>query len=310
MLQNLSKSILETVAYYDVLSYPMTSFEIWKYLLTRNSSVDANGGEIRLSDVVKELEGSDLKKYIGQYHGFYFLKGRNELADERIKRNKISEEKFMIIRRVTNALRFVPFVRMVAVTGRVAMKNAKRKSDLDLLIVIEEGKIFTGRLLVTGLVHLIGKRRYGNKIKDRICLNHFITTGSREIMLKDLFSSSEYSFMLPMFGQEEYDRFRKDNSWIRDYHCNYQPSGIANLKIIDDSWLSSFPRKIGEKILSAGTIEEKLGDWQKRRIENDPRTHQEGGMTVADSKALIFLPHPQGPRIFEIFKDRIGKLLD
>jgi len=306
----LSKSILETVAYYDVLSYPMTSFEIWKYLLTRNDIADGDDSEIVLSDIVRELNEDELKKHIGQHHGFYFLKGRNELADERIKRNKISEEKIRIIEKVVKALRFVPFVRMVAVTGRVAMKNAKKKSDLDLLIVIEEGKIFTGRLLATGLVHLIGKRRYRNKIKDRICLNHFITTGSREIMLKDLFSSSEYFFMLPIFGQEEYDKFRKDNSWIKGYHSNYQLSGIMNLKMIDDSWLSSFLKGIGEGILSVGIIEEKLGDWQKKRIENDPRTHQEGGMTVADSKALIFLPHPQGPRIFGIFKDRIDKLLD
>jgi len=306
----LSKFILETVAYYDVLSYPMTSFEIWKYLLTRNDIADGDGSEIALSDIVRELEEDEMKKHIGQHHGFYFLKGRNELADERIKRNKISEEKFRIIEKVVKALRFVPFVRMAAVTGRVAMKNAKRKSDLDLLIVIEEGKIFTGRLLVTGLVHLIGKRRYQNKIKDRICLNHFITTGSREIMLKDLFSSSEYFFMLPMFGRDEFEKFGEDNSWIKGYHPNYHPSWIANLKMVDDSWLSSFLRGIGESILSVGIIEKRLGDWQKRRIESDPRTHQEGGMTVANSKALIFLPHPHGPRIFGIFKDRIGKLLD
>lgn len=309
-MQELSGYILKTIAYYDVLSYPMTSFEIWKYLLVKNDAPRGSDEGINLSQIVEALEDDELKKHIDRHHGFYFLKGRSELADERIKRNKVSEEKFRIIERVVKALRFVPFVRMVAVTGRVAMKNAKKKSDLDLLIVIEEGKIFTGRLLVTGLVHLMGKRRYGRRIKDRICLNHFITTASREIMLKDIFSSSEYFFMLPMFGREEFERFREDNSWIKEYHPNYQTSGIMNLKMIDDSRLSSFSRRIGENLFSARIIEEKLGDWQRRRIENDPRTHQEGGMTVADEKALIFLPHPQGPRIFAIFKERIEKLLD
>src|SRR3990172_2665738 len=191
----LSKHILTTITYYDVLDYPLTSFEIWKYLTTHNSQPTIlNPPPCSLADIVKGLEDESLKKFIEEYRGFSFLKGRKGLVEQRIKRGKLAEEKYKILLGVAKILRFAPYVRMIAVTGRMAMKNTEEKSDLDLLVVLKHGKIFTGRTLVPLLVHLLGKRRHKGKITDRVCLNYFITTRSLEISLKDLYSSSEYYF--------------------------------------------------------------------------------------------------------------------
>jgi hypothetical protein len=301
MSSNLTKNILSTIVYYDILDYPLTSFEIWKYLIS-------NQEETEFLDIIKELESDELKKYTEEYCGYYFLKGRRELAEQRIERNKISERKFGLVRRMVWALRFVPFVRMVAVTGRMAMKNADKKSDLDLLVVLRSGKIFTGRTLVTFLVHIVGMRRYADKIVDRICLNYFVTDRSLEIELKDVFSSSEYSFMLPLFGRRVFEKFQRENRWIKDYKSNYRPDELSNLKTIPDSDTARFIRKWGEKLTSFDFVEKKLKKWEVARIRRNPKTLRPGSMIVASDVALVFLPEPQGPEVFENFKSRLAEL--
>jgi hypothetical protein len=303
MINDLSQNILSTIIYYDILDYPMTSFEIWKYLIAQN-----NDKEIKLVDIIEELENEEIKKYVEKYHGFYFLKNRERLVAQRIERNKISQEKFKIINRAVFWLKFTPFLKMIGITGRMAMKNAETKSDLDFLVILKSGKIFTGRLFFTLITQLLGLRRHGRKITNRICLNYFIADESSEIISKDLYSSSEYYFMLPVFGREVFKNFQKRNSWITGYKPNYSLNSADNLKLISDSPMAKIIRKIGEAVFSFNFIEDYLRKWQMERIVNDPRTHQKGSAVMAGDEALVFLPVPQGPEIYEKFQKKIEEM--
>ena len=325
MADSLPKNILSTIIYYDVLDYPLTSFEIWKYLIIHNvepayrtgrRETQNDDNKCSLADIIKELENEEVKKYIEEYRGFYFLKGRIDLVEQRIKRNKISASKLKRLRRAVWLLRFVPYVRMIAVTGTLAMKNAEKPSDWDLLIVLEKGKIWTGRTLVTAAVQLIGKRRYGEKIKNRICLNYFITTSSLEIRTKDLFSANEYYFLFSLFDSGSYyNKFQLKNSWIRDFKPNYQLNEVISPKTLRDSGISLIIRNILEKILNlpAGRqgfdfLENYLRKWEKGKIERNPKTQKVGSFIEATDEALIFLPEPQGPKVFEEFKRKLADL--
>lgn len=315
MLSPLSKNIISTICYYDILDYPLTSFEIWKNLINSHQSL-ANGQQMReegdkasISEVINELDNEEIRKYIEEYRGFYFLKGRSYLVEQRIKRNKISAAKLKRLRRAVWLLRFVPYVRMIAATGTLAMKNAEKPSDWDLLIVLEKGKIWTGRTLVTAVAQFLGKRRYGDKIKDRICLNHFITTETLEIRSKDLFSANEYYFLFPLFDSGTfYNKFQLRNSWIKDFKPNYQLSETASPKTFKDSGISRFIRTLGEKILNFELLENYLRKWEKEKIERNPKTHLGGSIISASDEALIFLPEPQGPKVFEEFKVKLAEL--
>lgn len=320
----LSQKIITTLAYYDAMDYPMTPFEIWKYLISDQETTGSKQERerVQLLDIIKGLESEEVKKHIDQYHGYYFLKGRPELVEKRLENNKIAEVKLKKTRRVVWLLRFVPFVRMVAVTGTMAMKNSQRKSDLDLLIVLRHGYIFTGRTLVTLTVHLLGRRRYGKKITDRICLNFFTTDQSLKTDLREIFvaenrsdmeaivhfCASEHFFILPLFDRQNFEKFQKENSWIKNYLENFQPELISNSKKIPDSFISGIIRSLGEYIFSFNFIENWLKSWQIERIMKDPRTHMSGAMVMADDNALIFLPKPQGPEVFEKFQEKLSEL--
>lgn len=305
----LHKYILATVVYYDGFSYPLTAFEIWKYLIRINYSSDFdNSVKFELGQVVGALQSEVFSKYLENCNGFYFLKGRNEIVGTRIKNQKISAGKFGRLFRVAYWLRFIPFVRMIGVTGGLAMKNAHSKSDWDLLIVTAGGHIWTGRTLVTLFAHLIGKRRYGKKIINRVCLNYFVTDSSLEVLTKDLFSASEYMFMIPLFGQDTYHRFQIKNQWIKNLKPNYDLQEIPQMNVIGDDFFSKKVRSIGEFLLKGSLIEEFLKRIEKQRISNNPKTHQEGSLVYAENDALVFLPVPHGPVIFEKFKEKIEHL--
>jgi hypothetical protein len=309
MADNLHKNILATVVYYDVMDYPLTSFEVWKYLIANNAANgQANERECSLAEVMDKLESEETQKYIEEYQGFYFLKNRKNLVGQRLERNKISETKYKIILRAARFLKFIPHIRMIAATGRVAMKNAEEKSDLDVLIVFEKGHIFTGRFLTFALLNIMGIRRNDKKIKNRICLNNFLSTAF-SVSTKDLFSSHAYVFMLPVFGFESYKKFIENNIWIKNCRPNFK-NEVPPVEEIKDSDFAKIIRKILEKIFSFEFIERSLKKIQIAKIEANPKTQKKGGVIIYSDDELAFWPdfEKQGPAIYENFKNKLAAL--
>ncbi|MCX6767086.1 MAG: hypothetical protein NT170_04935 [Candidatus Moranbacteria bacterium] len=317
----LPKNILSTIIYYDILNFPLTSFEIWKYLIAEMEIRSPSGRSNlqTLGEIVEALEGDNLKSRIEEFRGFYFLrkqknsvflKGRQDLVERRIQCDKNSAVKFEIAGRAAWWLRFVPFLRMIAVTGTLAMKNCEKDSDIDFFVVLEKGRIFTGRLLVTVMVQLLGKRRYGKKIKNRICLNYFITTDSLEIERQDLFAANEYSFIYPLFGHDVFQKFCETNAgWMKKIKPNWQ---VPNLKparyFIEHGKASSAIQKILENLINF-LWGDRIEAWQRRRqiarIKRNPLTQKAGAYVEYSDKNLIFLPVPQGGRIEEEWQRRL-----
>jgi len=308
MQSQLTKSILQTVIYYDILNFPLTSFEIWKYLIAEKSC--------SLGEVVEALEDKKLEKHIEEFRGFYFLRGRKKLVSGRLQNDKNSIAKFKIAEKVAWWLRFVPFVRIVAATGTLAMKNCEKNSDIDFFVVLEKKRIFTGRLLVTLVVHLLGRRRYEDKVTNRICLNYFITTGNLEIQRKDLFAANEYSFIYPLFaclpdyakhygwGFDIYKKFGGVNiGWIKKYKPNFGYDDLKPAKyFVEHSWFSRFVQNTKESLINlfwGDRIELWLKKKQIEKIKRNPLTYKKGGYVEYTDQNLIFLPEPQGPRIEE-----------
>lgn len=309
MSDKLNKNILATIIYYDGLNYPLTGFEVWKYLIRTDYYVAKNDIlNITLAQVVLSLHDKNLNKYIEHLNGFYFLKGRKEIVEKRIVNNKISVRKIKKLEKIVWWLRMIPFVRMIGITGALAMKNAKASSDWDLFVVLKYGKIWTGRTLVTFFLHIIKKRRYGKNIMDRVCLNFFVTDQSLEVITKDLFSANEYMFLFPLYGTDVYTKFQIKNQWIRNMKPSYGLNEILPPKMIKDCYVSLGIRKIGEMIFSPNWIEYILKKIEKRHIMANPKTHQEGSLIYANDDALVFLPNPHGPLEFEKFKTKIEEL--
>jgi hypothetical protein len=305
-MEALERNILATLCYFNELNYPLSAFEIWQHLLVE----DYSGKEkINFYSVLVALDGACVRQHVEEYRGFYFLSGRRKLVGSRIGRNKISVGKIKRLCRTISFFRCLPFVRMVAVTGRLAMKNAQRRSDWDVLVVIKSGRIWIGRTLATLGVWLMGKWRTDKKTTDKICLNYFITEQSLEIGTKDLFSANEYSLAFPLLGWETWRSFFEANQWITKFFPQRSKPEIPPRGLVSNSKFFSWAQLVGEKIFDWDGLEGWLRKIEKDKIRNNPKTHLEGSFIEATDRALIFLPVPQGPRVFERFKKSWQKII-
>lgn len=304
MSYRLSKDILATVTYYDVLDFPLTPFEIWKHLIARERDESAEG-RCRLGAVIAALEESVLRERLQRKNGFFFLLGRSGLVGRRIRAEKVSVAKLKRMRRLIRVLAFVPYLRMIGATGSLAMKNGAGESDWDMLVVLKDGRIWTGRTILTGFLHLIRRRRHGARVRDRACLNYFITDGHLEVGTRDLFSAHEYRFLLPLLNFPLFQIFELKNRWMRDFKPNFSLSVLPSRWSLPENPLATSFRGVTEAALDQLDLEAWLARWQKEKIRRNPKTNLEGSLIEASDEALIFLPSPRGPRVFEKFKERL-----
>ena len=307
MNRELAKNIVATITYYDVLDYPLTSFEVWRHLIVQNSACEEGGWT--LAEIVNCLQGDSLKKYITHKNGFYALYGRDSLIDQRKDREIISLNKMKKLRRIISILRISPFVRMICVTGRLAYRNCEEESDLDVLVAYKNGHIWTGRFFLTIFAHFLGVRRHGEKTTDRICLNYHITTDALAVPTRDLFAAHEYSFIFPLFDHKNYfEDFCAKNMWIKDYKPHYSCAYKKHQLTMHDSFFSLHVRNFFEVIFADRGMEERLQKLQKKKIQNNPKTHIEGSLILCNDRCLVFLPKPHGPEVFEEYKKRLDAL--
>ena len=311
-MNDLEKSILSTLVYYDVLDRPLTGWEVFKYLqrpkefkvrpIERNLLNKVSTQLCRtlsLNNVLEALENSsELAKFINQKNGFYFLKNRGGIIKKRIERQKISDQKRKKVKRIVKFLQVIPFVRLVAVSGSLAMNNTKEESDIDLLIITKSGRIWTCRGLITIFIHLIGQRRHSNLTKNRFCLNHYITDKSLKIPFQSLYNAQTYVHLIPFWQAESglYNKFQKANKWIKNYLYFYRDNKGGYLKTVEYNKFFNSIRKLREFTLDGkigDVIEYILKKFQEKRIKKDPLTYQVGGRVIFNDQQLEF--HPDSP---------------
>lgn len=216
----MEKAILKTLVYADVFDYPLTSREVYKFLISDKPSrfVSVQKTLARISTDRKTLS-ADEKRY------FYFLAGREELATLRKKRKKTSKKKLESARKIAGLLKIIPPIKLVGVTGRLAMENSDKADDIDFLVVTSTNRLWLTRLLTVFLLELLGKRRrpYETKVTDKICVNMLLDEQYLSLPAKerDLYTAHEIVQMRPLWDKDgTYEKFLKANEWVREYLPN------------------------------------------------------------------------------------------
>lgn len=307
-LNLLEKSILATIGYYDVLDYPLTGFEVFKYLINPSHIIAQSEQEKGLKseslakpkflDVLKALKNKSLINFIEEKNGFYFLRGREKMIRTRIDCQKISEQKWKKVKKIISLLQVIPYIRLIAISGSVALDNAKKQSDIDLLIITKHKRIWTVRFLITFLIHLLGKRRHGQKTANRICLNHYITDKSLKINFPSLYNAQTYAHLIPVLEIEKgiYKKFQQANQWIENYLANGFEQQADNQKLIRERKFLRKTARFKESILNTfiGDILEKIFKLiQIVSIKYHSKKDKGGGRVIADDFQLEF--HPGSP---------------
>lgn len=313
-MTKLSLSILKTLVYYDTFDWPLTGFEIWKYL-AKIKDLRFKNKEVELGDVVRALEGRELAKFMAQKHGFYFLKDRqDDIVTRRIECEKLVDMKWRVLRRRAKWLGLIPYVRGVIVSGSMAVGNVRDQSDFDLLVITKQGRIWTARLLLTLFLDVFGWRRRGSLTKNKICLNHYVTEESLEVKLPSLYNAQTYAHAFPLLDQEgHFARFVHENQWITQYlHHGFGSHSVEfNQRSIRVPRLIQSVARVGEFMLSnalGDKFEEILRWLQRGKIRRNPKTYERGGRVAVSERSLEFHPSSKERIIIERFNARMRSL--
>ena len=172
----LERAVLSALAYYEALSkMPLSTVEIQRYLMF----TDGTPRRASLSAIAKTIRSLLNMEEIKSQYGLYCLASSKTEPGNRIFRSKYTISRWRKLLRAGRFLMYTPFVRSLDLLGSVAQGNAGENSDIDIAIGVKSGRIWIARLAVTLMSHILGVRRYGSKVKDRLCFNQYLQEGEK-----------------------------------------------------------------------------------------------------------------------------------
>jgi len=196
------QAILQTVAYSDIFDYPLTAREIHRYLTNVCAS---------LEKVVRAVEEEGIVTRVGNY---FTLPGREEIVRIRMQREAHSHELIARAIQYGRVLGSLPYIRMVALTGSLAVMNVSRNEDFDYMLVTAAGRVWTARAFALAFNRLTRLRGY------TLCPNLIVSETALEWPLQDLYSARELYQMIPIAGMAVYRRLLAANVWARGFLPN------------------------------------------------------------------------------------------
>jgi hypothetical protein len=286
-------AITRTVAYVDVFDYPLTAEEIHRYLI----------GVAVPAPIVYHLLTTDatISSSLTERDGYFALAGREQIIELRQKRRRIAMRLWPHAIRYGQRIGALPFVRMVAVTGSLAVDNVVPDADIDYLVVTEPGRLWLCRAFTI----LIVKRAARQGVP--LCPNYFLSTNALKFADRNLYTAHELVQMVPIFGLDIYERMLALNDWT----VEYLPNAHANPAEEPSTTLST-PRRL-LRAAAETTLRTPPGGWlerweMKRKII---RFSEEAD----DDVEAAFCPDwckghfdGHGHRIMHAFEDRISDL--
>ena len=194
---NLEQAVLEALAYSDIFEYPLRLKELHRYL-PMHADID------QISNALNSLSGR-----VGKKGDCYFLTGREEIADIRNQREVRSRVLLPRAMKYGYVLGFLPFIRMVALTGSLAVMNVSKAADFDYMLVTVPGRVWTARAFTLVFGRLTRLRGH------TLCPNLIVSENALEWPLHDLYSARELCQMVLIKGVDMYSRLMKANQWVK-----------------------------------------------------------------------------------------------
>lgn len=212
-------AVLATLCYHDLFDYPLKLEEICRFLISRSPLA-----KTKIKSQLKSLSQQGKVEGKGE---FYFLKNRETIVQSRQKKETITGKKLKIAKQAATCLSRLPTIKMIAVTGAVAINNAQKDDDIDFLIITSANRLWLTRPLTVLLLELMGARRRPNeaRVANKICLNIFLNENQLSLpqSKRNLFTAHEIVQMKVLWQKGNlYQKFLKANQWLEKFLINWK----------------------------------------------------------------------------------------
>jgi len=257
---------LKTIGYFSFFDYPPTLGEIYTFL-------EKKAEKKEVKETLKSLERWKKIKKIKDLNGVIryslFVTGKYTVGEYSTHRQagkfKIQNLKFKIekynqkylfsqeklqnwrFRLYVRILSFFPQIKLIGLSGSLAMMNALKNDDIDLFIITAKNRLFTGRFIAIVLAKILMIHRSytkGYKLQvtsytNKVCLNLFFD----EINLvvpdckRNEYVAHEVLQMKPIINKSSvYERFLKANYWM----LSIFPNAKKRLKVKSQKFFKDF----------------------------------------------------------------------
>ena len=202
------------------------------------------------------------------------LRGREHLVARREEGVRRTAELMQRHERVISALATLPFIRMLALSGGTAHKNARGGDDIDLFVVAAGGRAYTAYTMLFLVSRL-------TKTRGVVCPNYLVDEDHLEIAYHhDLFTAHQAISMVPIAGMDVFARFVNANDeWIRKLYPGYSPRPPAatlgrpglqraferGVELAGDRLEQLLARGLAAAPRAAGRARDRIGSGARRR---------------------------------------------
>ncbi|MBI2436278.1 MAG: hypothetical protein HYV41_00825 [Candidatus Magasanikbacteria bacterium] len=252
MSEELRQSIFKTLAFFDLFEYPLTREELYRFLWKAQKNLSP-------IDFLAFVDQYDNIKYIEKKNGFYFLQGREDVLDSRHVQTLETEKKMRIAKRGISKLRYIPFIRSVFVCNTVAGGYPTKESDIDVCIIVRDGRLWIARFFANLMLKILRLRTSATQERDKICLSFFISEKrlnlfDLRIADQDIYLAYWLTQLVPVYDPENlHESIMRANNWVKEVlPYAFQAYDLIDRWKVVDSKISLFFKKIGENLWGGG----------------------------------------------------------
>jgi hypothetical protein len=287
IMERIEAAILRTILYADVFQFPLRLTEIHRFLIHDEATP--------LAEIEACLQASpNLNSVLHCEAGYYCLKGGQALLDKRQERENHTKLLMNSAYRYGKWFAAIPFVRMVALTGALAVRNpASLQDDFDYMLVTSAGRVWTARLFAVVVVRLV--RFLGREL----CPNYVLADNQLLQKRQDTFIAHEIAQMQPIYGAEIYRLMLQENAWAKAY--------LPNLDAYEGKSENALPVKKALEWLLGGWFGNRLEQWEYKRKQHKfaPETEREGSAAQIDQSQAKGHFKDNGHPILEQYYSRL-----
>ncbi|MDC3229474.1 nucleotidyltransferase domain-containing protein, partial [Flavobacteriaceae bacterium] len=192
-----------------------------------------------------ELVNDDI---IYKIDDFYLTENNETLIKRRLEGNKMAKNIYQKALTVSRLISKFPYVECVGISGSLSKGYYDDDGDIDFFIITSPKRLWIARtfLILYKKIFLLNSRKY-------FCVNYFISSNALEIEEKNIFTATELTTLLPMFGNGSFHKFYEKNKWVENYLPNKTVTeGLSKLNLVKKPTVT----KITEYFLDS-----KIGDW-------------------------------------------------
>lgn len=267
-------AVLSTLAYFAQFRRALTLSELHQYLWQKDIFHDA------ILDVVRRMPETI---FVGNLHNEPLYGISKDSIEVTKTRQGLLAERREIALKIGRVLQKVPGIKAGIVMNGLAMQTIRASSDLDVLVIVEPGHLYSARSIAMLHLDWRGLSKSKRESSGRACLGYWLDSDHlsvKKYQTEPRTAAYWIATMVPLFGLEYYQKFINKNSWVKNDLPNWEPHEMAHLDEIEnrESRIHNFGRFYRYK-----TMEDWLHKASRWRVMTDA--------AFRESKETVCEPH-------------------